>query len=144
MKHTFASFLSRDTTYDVIHNIWRLSTPQDPTTADRSVVDDLDHPDDLSGAHVEGDSSPLYPASKHLLGASPAVGRKRVLKKETTCACSVKGEHFSETALDSVFPSTPEKIYNLMFTSGFSKDFMSGNQKLMGECQKIGQEENKL
>ena len=53
-------------------------------------------------------------------------------RKPTTCACGVKGEHYSETALDAVFPSTPEKIYNLMFTSGFAKDFMSGNQKLMG------------
>ena len=26
-KYTFASFLSRDTTYDVIHNIWRLVRP---------------------------------------------------------------------------------------------------------------------
>jgi hypothetical protein len=28
-KYTFASFLSRDTTYDVIANIWRLALPED-------------------------------------------------------------------------------------------------------------------
>ena len=28
-KYTFASFLARDTTYDVIHNIWRLARPAD-------------------------------------------------------------------------------------------------------------------
>ena len=31
-KHTFASFLSRDTTYDVIHNIWKHSRPVGEST----------------------------------------------------------------------------------------------------------------
>jgi hypothetical protein len=35
--------------------------------------------------------------------------------------------------MDTVFPSTPEKIYNLMFESGFAKTFMSEDQKLMGK-----------
>jgi hypothetical protein len=34
--------------------------------------------------------------------------------------------------MDAVFPSSPEKIYNLIFTSGFSKDFMVNDQRLMG------------
>ncbi|CCO30108.1 GRAM domain-containing protein YSP2 AltName: Full=Yeast suicide protein 2 [Rhizoctonia solani AG-1 IB] len=33
--------------------------------------------------------------------------------------------------MDIVLPGTPEKIYNLMFASGFLKDFMAGEQKLM-------------
>ena len=28
-KYTFTSFLSRDTTYDVIYNVWRLARPED-------------------------------------------------------------------------------------------------------------------
>ena len=34
--------------------------------------------------------------------------------------------------MESTLPGTPEKIYNLMFTSGFMKDFMRENQKLLG------------
>lgn len=73
--------------------------------------------------------------ARHL--AVPGAGgkKKAVARKPTTCACGLEGKHYTETALDAVFPSTPEKIYNLMFTSGFSKDFMSGNQKLMGESK---------
>ena len=28
-KYTFTSFLSRDTTFDVIYNVWRLARPED-------------------------------------------------------------------------------------------------------------------
>lgn len=52
--------------------------------------------------------------------------------KVTQCACGKKGEHYSETALETIVPGTPEKIYNLMFASGFIKDFMKGEQKLLG------------
>lgn len=30
-------------------------------------------------------------------------------------------------------PSTPEKVYNLMFASAFLSEWMSDNQKLLGE-----------
>ena len=33
--------------------------------------------------------------------------------------------------MDKVLPGTPERIYNLMFASGFIKDFLAGNQKLL-------------
>ena len=36
--------------------------------------------------------------------------------------------------MDTVVPGTPERIHNLMFASGFMKDFMSGEQKLTGSC----------
>jgi len=93
-KYTFASFLSRDTTYDVIHNIWRLARP-----------------------------------------AAAAAAATSTLTKEpkiTTCACSKDGGHYSETALDCILPGTPERIHNLIFASGFIKDFMSIDQKLLG------------
>ena len=57
---------------------------------------------------------------------------KLLVNKVTQCACGKKGEHFSETALETIVPGTPEKIYNLMFASGFIKDFMKGEQKLTG------------
>jgi hypothetical protein len=34
--------------------------------------------------------------------------------------------------MDVVMPGTPDRIHNLMFASGFMKDFMVGNQKLLG------------
>ena len=52
--------------------------------------------------------------------------------KVTMCECGKKGEHFSEVAMESVLPGTPEKVYNLMFTSGFIKDFQRNDQKLEG------------
>ena len=51
------------------------------------------------------------------------------LKKATLCACGRDdGTHYSETVLDKVLPGTPERIRNLMFASGFIKDFLTGNQ----------------
>jgi hypothetical protein len=51
---------------------------------------------------------------------------------KTECLCGKEGKHLTETALQTVFPSTPEKVYNLMFNSGWLKDFMVGDQKLKG------------
>lgn len=34
--------------------------------------------------------------------------------------------------MNTTFPSSPEKIYNLMFTSGFIKEFMVKDQHLTG------------
>jgi hypothetical protein len=52
--------------------------------------------------------------------------------KVTTCQCSKEGGHFAEVALETVIPGTPERIHNLMFASGFIKDFLRDNQKLTG------------
>lgn len=52
--------------------------------------------------------------------------------KRTECACGKAGKHYAETALDTVMPSSPEKIYNLMFNSGWFKSFLSDNQQLKG------------
>lgn len=46
-----------------------------------------------------------------------------------TCATF---KNLKEVCMDATFPSAPEKIYNLMFTSGFMKEFWSDNQKLQG------------
>ena len=56
---------------------------------------------------------------------------------KTQCTCGKEGKHYSETALDATFPSTPEKIYNLMFTSAWFKTFLSENQKLKGQSSSI-------
>lgn len=115
--YTFASFLSRDTTFDVIHNIWRLARPNDAAS--------------IGSGSLEG--NPVNVAEGTIVGGAAAAavagGKGR---KATACACGKEGLHFTETAMDTIIPGTPEKIYNLIFASGFMKDFMAVNQKLLG------------
>ncbi|KAJ7496928.1 hypothetical protein FB451DRAFT_1456936 [Mycena latifolia] len=109
--YTFASFLARDTSFDVIHNIWRLARPGDSGSI----------------GLMEGNVAHI---GEGTLTGGAADGAGKVQGKATTCACGREGSHFAEVALDTVVPGTPERIYNLMFASGFMKDFMAVNQKL--------------
>ena len=121
-KYTFASFLSRDTTFDVIYNIWRLARPEDGMSIDSRGRNSVDGPDTAKSTGTT------------LVGSGIANGGAVApLKKATTCACGKEGKHYTETAMDTVIPGTPDRIHNLMFASGFMKDFMSGNQKLLGK-----------
>ncbi len=121
-KYTFASFLSRDTTYDVLHNIWRLARPDAESIAsgEASARQSFDNPRLPSG---EADV-PDY--------EDTTVRGVPKINKVTQCKCGKEGAHYPETAMNTVFPGTPDKIYNLMFTSGFIKDFMRVEQKLRG------------
>ena len=129
-KYTFASFLSRDNTYEVIHNSWRMSgadisgngvgsgsmrTSFDSAESGRTGMDATR----VNGVNGSG------PAEKGGLGKAPKV---------TKCQCGKDGTHYNEVAMETVFPGTPEKIHNLIFASGFMKDFMREEQKLLGEC----------
>lgn len=114
-KYTFASFLSRDTTYDVIYNIWRLERPDDASI--------------ISGARGSFDHSMEQMVGSDLSGIHG--GLQPLAKKHTQCSCGREGKHFSETALETVLPGTPDKIHNLIFASGFIKEFMAVNQKLL-------------
>ncbi|KAG8813778.1 hypothetical protein FRC17_001432 [Serendipita sp. 399] len=113
-KHTFASFLARDTAYDVIYSVWR------------------------NGGHSRNVTTPpgteMTPPPGRDSGfanGSGDVGGSKVQRKATQCACSKAGIHYPNTAMEAVVPGTPEQIYNLMFASGFIKDFLSQNQKLL-------------
>lgn len=125
-KYTFASFMSRDTTFDVIHNVWRLGRPNSAlTSADdlrRTATEELRTPGSANGPASAG---PRTAGG----GAGPAAAAAR---KATQCACGKAGQHYSATAMETTYPGTPEKIYNLMFASGFIKDFMRDDQKLQG------------
>ena len=113
-KHTFASFLARDTAYDVIYNIWKHSRPE-------------------TGS-VEEDAAEEAPNG--LLNGLGQVGggeRGGSRRKVTQCACSKAGAHYPNVSLEAVVSGTPEQIYNLMFQSGFIKDFLAHDQKLFGE-----------
>ena len=125
-KYTFTSFLARDTTFDVLHNVWRLARPEDSLMGSRRVSPrgSLDNDEDSVAD-----------------GAPNGAGKKSQMKsKRTQCDCGKNGQHYPEVAMEAVFPGTPEKIYNLMFTSGFMKDFMRENQKLLGAsaCVPVG------
>jgi hypothetical protein len=121
-KYTFASFLSRDTTFDVIYNIWRLARPED-AIGSRSQIS--------MNIPVSGTAGTLGAGVAGVV-AGVSGGVVVPLKKATLCACGRDGLHYPETAMDTVVPGTPDRIHNLMFASGFMKDFMVGNQKLLG------------
>ncbi|KAI0931166.1 hypothetical protein AcW2_000108 [Taiwanofungus camphoratus] len=127
-KYTFTSFLSRDNTFDVIYNVWRLARPEGSSMGSRmqSPRGSLDMPNDVvsDGVSMTNGASSGSTVDKT---SGKGQGQKN---KVTRCACGKAGEHFSEKAMESIVPGTPEKIYNLMFTSGFIKDFMRDDEKL--------------
>jgi hypothetical protein len=122
-KYTFASFLSRDTTFDVIYNIWRLARPEDAIAIGSRSQSSINGPGNVGAGAAVGDIG---------IVAGVKGGVVVPLKKATLCACGKDGTHYSETAMDKVLPGTPDRIHNLMFASGFMKDFLAGNQKLLG------------
>jgi hypothetical protein len=139
-KYSFASFLSRDTTFDVIHNIWRLARPDDgiASIGSSSARGSLDNArpgmDELRGDRSIDGVNGIGITAAVAAAAAKAAGKPTLMKnKVTQCVCGKRGEHYSDTALETIVPGTPDKIYNLMFASGFIKDFMKGEQKLMGE-----------
>lgn len=122
-QYTFATFISRDTTFDVLMNIWRLCNPDAVMTA---ASHERPRSRAASVSAIGGDLK----GGGLLAGGDIATAGKGHAK--TQCSCGKEGKHFSETALDTIFPSTPEKTYNLMFNSVWLKDFMSNDQKLKG------------
>ena len=111
-KYTFASFLARDTAYDVIYSVWRNGGNS------RSAVNSPG-PEQLPGQESAN------------LGTVAAAGTA-TKRKATQCACGKAGIHYPNTAMEVIVPGTPEQIYNLMFASGFIKDFLAQDQRLIG------------
>jgi len=129
-KYSFASFLSRDTTFDVIYNIWRLARPEDAISIASRGRSSMDGGPAESSGTLGGGGGGGGGAG---VGGGVKVNGVAPMKKATLCACGKGGQHYTETALDTVIPGTPDRIQSLMFASGFMKDFMAGNQKLMGD-----------
>lgn len=129
-KYTFASFLSRDTTYDVLYNVWRLARPDADSIGSGAASARMSLEDTSTRMIENGDAA--SPQSNNILELPN--GPPGNVNKVTQCACGKAGQHYSETAMVAVFPGTPEKIYNLMFASGFIKDFMRDDQQLKGTC----------
>lgn len=100
-----------------MHNIWRLSHPNA-------------HENSAAQAAEEVESTGIS-------GEKAVVGAGGKGHGPTQCACGKKGEHYPETAFEGTLPSTPEKIFNLMFTSGWFKTFLTDNQKLRGTFPRL-------
>jgi hypothetical protein len=135
-KYTFASLLARDTAFDVIFNVWRLARPEDSaillSAGSGSGAGSLRR----RMAMEEVRMGPV-PGVLGLDGVDAGVGVPKaaetvLMRMATQCACGRAGQHLSETALETVLPGTPDRIHNLMFASGFMKDFMKDDQKLLG------------
>ena len=172
-RYTFASFLSRDTTHDLICNIWRMVHPVVPPSAslpdnandsdDEADVGSIDSHENVNSAGAAatttttkrrmrglsvGKRRPDTGGGSHVAtnGVLPTVGEKRsgsptrgggrpdhLLKVHPQTVDTLPTlKNLKEVCMDTTFPSAPEKIYNLMFTSGFMKDFWTNNQKLLG------------
>ncbi|CDO76479.1 hypothetical protein BN946_scf184615.g5 [Trametes cinnabarina] len=123
-KYTFTSFLSRDTTFDVLFNVWRLARPENASAPSLGMSP--------RGSLENGDGSESTDGSAQPNGKPGVNGATNAALKPkvTQCDCGKAGQHYPEVAMEAIFPGTPEKIYNLMFTSGFIKDFMREGQKL--------------
>ncbi|TIB00642.1 hypothetical protein E3P96_02595 [Wallemia ichthyophaga] len=142
-KYVFASFLSRDTVYDVILNIWRLSHPTIPVSEEShesahlinqgSSQEDSDTSAESSATSASTSLSKSSRKHKEKGGkqsrnARPSVPRQATQRPPPTIHRPTKIDpsvNFPEVAMDTTLPATPEKLYNLMFTSFFIKDFMS-------------------
>ena len=118
-NYTFTSFLSRDTTFDVICKIWRLAKPEDAISIGSRGQSSMDSPDTLGAAGAAA------------IVAGVKDGVVAPLRKATLCACGKEGHHYAETVMDTVIPGTPGRIHNLMFASGFMKDFMAVNKNYL-------------
>lgn len=112
-EYTFASFLARDTVYDVMQSLW-MPVPKAPQLEDENIGDGEDDDKGVSGEDGAGQ------------------GGQATGHEPTECACGKGGEHYPTLVIDAKFPGTPEKIYDLMYNSQFFKDFLSVDQKLTG------------
>lgn len=194
VQHVFASFLSRDTTYDLIGNIWRMVHPVVPMSAalpdTLSTANHAHYDSDDEGGEAEPSPDGVVNASGFeagtgserrvrdrakrklkglsgrrraatdaaeksaglgaLIGAAGGAAEAARADKEGAGSPTVAQPHaptvdtcptlknLKEVCMDTTFPGKPEKIYNLMFTSGFMKDFWTEDQKLTGAFEPSG------
>ncbi|PWN23446.1 hypothetical protein BCV69DRAFT_281065 [Microstroma glucosiphilum] len=160
-KHTFSSFLGRDTTYDLVANIWKLSHPDVPSSAAATHEMDADSSDESDdGASVTPASSGMASKLRKKLKANKSKDAEAATTKDaksnggatadkgddkggkgaggskekhpaTSCPCEGEKKHLAVTALDTTYPATPEKVYNLLFKNDdFMKNFWTVDEKL--------------
>ncbi|OLL25898.1 putative membrane protein [Neolecta irregularis DAH-3] len=150
-RHIFASFISRDTTYDLIIKIWRISHPG--SGYPRLVLNDSDLSDDESDdedsdslsdfKNAQSDVISDTSASK-ILTPRPTKSSQPPLTKSTSKDQSAAAqpvdsgtpsaipseheptecidEHFEKSLIDYIIPASMDKVWNLMF--GDNTSFM--------------------
>jgi hypothetical protein len=69
------------------------------------------------------------PHTRNLTNINTSMRKRR---HATSCDCLKNGQHYDNVALDATFSGSVEKIYNLLFTSGFVKQFMMEHEKCTG------------
>ncbi|QRV89593.1 membrane protein [Ceratobasidium sp. AG-Ba] len=111
-EYTFASFLTRDTVFDVMQSLWH-PPPKPPGQLENATEGGTAENGQAGGDEVAGEEN-------NTPGHAP-----------TQCACGKNNEHYPTPVIDTVIPGTPEKIYDLMFKSEFISNFLSVDQKLM-------------
>lgn len=161
VHHTFASFLSRDTTYALIVDIWSKSHPNIPPGAalpdhgleeesaveeEVALVDEQAPPKEKKsrlrmrrGGKASAAAPSVSDAQANANAAlrppsplpTPPTKKATTTHRPTQVPASVT--MFKDVCMDATFAGSPEKIYNLMFTSeGFMRDFWANNMKLTG------------
>ncbi|CAE6537054.1 unnamed protein product [Rhizoctonia solani] len=110
-EYTFASFLTRDTVYDLMQSLWRPSQP--------------------AAGQIEGNRDESGEVETTVEDGAAGSGDSPTGHKATECACGKNGEHYSSVVADYKLPGTPEKIYELMFKDPFLLDFMKNDQKVL-------------
>ena len=115
-------------------NIWRLCNP-DAVMSTSSFQASSSRPPSIAGEEPHSPGVGGGGGGGGAVHGQEAGGKPDKGHAKTQCSCIKDGKHYSETALDTVFNSQPEKVYNLMFNSEWFKTFMSENQKLKGKFQ---------
>ncbi|KAB5593994.1 GRAM domain-containing protein YSP2 [Ceratobasidium theobromae] len=111
-EYTFASFLTRDTVYDLMRSLWH---PYQPSPGQVEAGDDDHANEEKDAADADGTDQ----------------GGAQAKRKPTECACGKEGQHYSTVVANYTITGTPEKIHELMFNSAFMNDFFTNNQKLL-------------
>ncbi|GBC02138.1 hypothetical protein RclHR1_04480002 [Rhizophagus clarus] len=119
-KYTFTSFLSRDTVYELLTKIRDCSDYSDSNNErDSNCPDDYDT--DAPGTCAEED-----------------------FKRETICDCLKNNQHYDNIIMDVKFKGTIEKIYNLLYTSGFAAEYLKENNDNVNIGEWTKDDEGKL
>lgn len=149
-KHTFASFLHRDSAFDLLTAIWAHSHPEAAKTS--SATDDSRSEMTYTNDNGEKKKFRFRSLTKVFsslrssddeddedgMTASERVKAEALNKDEGGGGghppTEYDGEEYKNVAMDAVFPTSPELAYELMFTDKeFLENFLVENQKVKGE-----------
>ncbi|KAH8554150.1 GRAM domain-containing protein [Umbelopsis sp. PMI_123] len=123
-KHAFASFLSRDMAYDQMMDVWRVAHSISPSAQKTSLLAEDGTAHNESSSDEETDDSDAT-----LSDGDDDIDRTQSEASLTECQCQHSGSHYTNVALDAVFPGSIETLYNLLFNSSFISNFLVEGEK---------------